>query len=77
MRFLRQWFLLFLVRRSQPFPSGLKFRGSDPEEDAGCVRTGPQALGLRLVSRGLRVQSQVQLRAPSPALESESPKRRI
>ena len=63
MRFLLQWFLLlFLVRRSQPFPSRLWFRGSHPEERAGRVRTGPQAAGLRLVPLGLRVQSRVQLR---------------
>ena len=62
MRFLPQWFLLFSVRRSQPFPSRLRFRGSDPEEDAGGLRTGPQAARVRPASRGLRVRSRVQLR---------------
>lgn len=58
-RFLRQCFLLFLVRWSPRF---LLVRGSYSGEGAGRVRTGPQAAGLRLVPRGLRVLSRVRPR---------------
>ena len=44
---------------SAELPSRLRFTGSDPEAGAGRMRTGPQAAGLLLVPRGLRVRSRV------------------
>ena len=47
-------FLLFLVQRSPRL-----LQGSDTEGGAGRVCTGPEAAGLCLVPRELRVESRV------------------